>query len=262
MLAPTVRYGSSAPNQGIYRWTGQGWSQVPGAAIRIAVGPDGSPWVVNAWGGIYRWANGRFQQLPGAARDIGVGADGSVWVIGSDDGIYNWTGQGWIRVEGAAVQISVDSNGAPWVVNARNDIYGWDGARFRKVPGTATDIGIGGNGTAWVIGPADGQPSLPVLTQLAISPGNATISVGGVQQFTASGVWSDGSTGPAIVTWSVTGGTITAGGLFRAGSYVGTAVVSAIQFGGTLAAIPATVTVLGPPVTPTYKVVFTGVGRP
>ena len=226
-------------NQGIYRWNGQGWSQVPGAAIRISVGPDGSPWVVNAGGGIYRWANGRFQQVPGQGRDIGVGADGSAWVIGTDQSISKWNGQGWSRVAGAAVAISVASNGAPWVVNTANEIYRWNGSGFLKLLGTATDIGVGANGTAWVVGTA-GQPRPPVLTQVTIAPAGITVSASGTQQFTASGLWSDGSTGPATVTWGATGGTITSGGLYTAGSTAGTYEVAATQAGGTVFGIAYT----------------------
>jgi hypothetical protein len=37
-------------NRSIQRWTGGGWHRVAGAALRVAVGPGGQPWVVNAQG--------------------------------------------------------------------------------------------------------------------------------------------------------------------------------------------------------------------
>lgn len=70
------------------------WTQVPGKGFRIAVGPDGNPWVVAFDRTIYRMVSHRtpaggprdepstFEQVPGRANDIGIGADGSVWVTG------------------------------------------------------------------------------------------------------------------------------------------------------------------------------------
>src|SRR4029453_17383195 len=85
--------------------------------------------------------------------------------------------------------------------------------------------------------------SPPVLTQLVLAPTTATVAVGAPQQFTASGVWSNGATGPATVTWGATGGTITSGGLYTAGLAAGTYEISARQVGGTLSALAyATVT--------------------
>ncbi len=40
---------------GIYKWTGSAWAAVPGGAVKIAVGPDGNPWVVNSAHRIYRY---------------------------------------------------------------------------------------------------------------------------------------------------------------------------------------------------------------
>jgi hypothetical protein len=60
----------------VYHWENGAWKAVPGNGIRIDVGPDGRPWVVNFRNEIYRWDGGRFIKLPGSARDIGVGADG------------------------------------------------------------------------------------------------------------------------------------------------------------------------------------------
>ncbi|MCO6008665.1 DUF4157 domain-containing protein [Actinoallomurus purpureus] len=37
----------------IYAWSGQQWDRIPGRATRIAVGPDGTPWVVDAHGAIF-----------------------------------------------------------------------------------------------------------------------------------------------------------------------------------------------------------------
>lgn len=77
--------------------------------------------------------------------------------------------------------------------------------------------------------------SAPVLQAVILSPSNASIVTGGSRQFTVSGQWSDGATIGPSVNYSATGGTITSGGLYTAGSTTGTFRVIAVQQGGTLA---------------------------
>ncbi len=104
-----------------------------------------------------------WRQIPGSALDIAVGANGTVWAIGYDAGktdhsIYRFNGSNFERVPGAAVRIAVDPQGNAWVANSAGDIYRSEGNTFRPVPGRATDIGIGANGAVWVVGinPAPG----------------------------------------------------------------------------------------------------------
>ena len=42
----------TAGNDGIHAWNGESWDRVPGRAVRIAAGPDGTPWTVGADGAI------------------------------------------------------------------------------------------------------------------------------------------------------------------------------------------------------------------
>jgi Tectonin domain len=131
----TAQTRSSATDGAIYRWNNGRWVQVDGFGSRIAVGPDGAPWVVNSQNEIYRWNNGGFQKLPGFARDIGV---------------YKWNGNDWDRMEGQGVAISVDRTGNPWVVNASTEIYQSQGGRFVPRSGKARDVGAGDE--VWLIG--------------------------------------------------------------------------------------------------------------
>jgi hypothetical protein len=70
-----------------------------------------------------------WQKLPGSAIDIGAGADGSVWVVGTKraprggNTIHRWGGSDWEEVEGGASAITVDGNGLPWVVNSSGELY-------------------------------------------------------------------------------------------------------------------------------------------
>ncbi|MEX2282037.1 MAG: CARDB domain-containing protein [Gemmatimonadota bacterium] len=87
----------------------------------------------------------------------------------------------------------------------------------------------------------------PTLTGITISPSPTTLAAGGQQQFTVTGNYSDGSTQnhTAAATYSATGGTITTGGLYTAGSTAGNFSVQA-SFGGFQANANVTVTVSQP----------------
>jgi hypothetical protein len=121
--------GAVSGGYGIWRWKGKSdWQQVDGGAVRIAVDPEGRPWIVNSKGSIFRRLNNKWQLLPGTARDIGISADGSLWVIGTGSvggsyGIWRWNGYGWNAFDGGAVAISVDPKGIPWVVNSEGSIF-------------------------------------------------------------------------------------------------------------------------------------------
>jgi hypothetical protein len=92
-------------------------------ATRIAVGPDGTAWVVSGDGSIKRLVTNAFEPVSGQAQDSGVGANGAVWITGPDDSISIWTGTGWDRAPGLARAISVSPDGTPWVVNRNGNVY-------------------------------------------------------------------------------------------------------------------------------------------
>jgi hypothetical protein len=54
----------------IYKWNGTAWIAVDGAAIKIAVAPDGTPWALNSTGAIFHRINNVWTQMPGLARDL------------------------------------------------------------------------------------------------------------------------------------------------------------------------------------------------
>jgi hypothetical protein len=84
----------------------------------------------------------------------------------------------------------------------------------------------------------------PTLTQVILTPATVTLATGATQQFAVSGRMSDGSSSTVTVTYTATGGTITSGGLYTAGSATGSFQVIATQQGGTLADTSA-VTITG-----------------
>jgi hypothetical protein len=142
---------------GIYRWVNNGWQNVPGGAVKVAVDPQGNGWVLNAGNTIYRWDGAKFVQMPGAAKEIAIGANGTVWVLGTATRpggyeVFRWTGSAWQSVPGGATRIAVDPQGNAWVANDRKEIFRWDGRSFVKMQGLANAIGIGANGTVWHLG--------------------------------------------------------------------------------------------------------------
>jgi len=99
-----------------------------------------------------------WSQLPGAAVDVGVGANGTAWAIGTTPeiggyAIYRWNGSNnWEKIPGSALRIDVDPHGNAWVVTSGHAIFRYDGRQFVAVPGAANDVGIGADGSVWVIG--------------------------------------------------------------------------------------------------------------
>jgi hypothetical protein len=86
------------------------------------------------------------------------------------------------------------------------------------------------------------------LTSVIVLPATATVASGTTKQFTVSGTLNNGATTTPAVTYSATGGTISSGGLYTAGSSAGAFRVVAVQQGGTLADTAAvTVTVVQAP---------------
>ncbi len=153
----TIGTNKSDGGYGIWKWTGNQWQALPGGGVRIAVDPNGTPWVVDDRGTIFRWRGGKWAKLPGAAKDIGIGANGSVFTIGTNKsdggyGIWKWTGNQWQALPGGGVRIAVDPRGTPWVVDDRGTIFRWRGGKWAKLPGAAKDIGIGANGSVFVVG--------------------------------------------------------------------------------------------------------------
>lgn len=148
----------------IKKLNGTNWTTIPEcAAVRIAVGPDGKPWVVNKSNLIFRHDGGLYwTELPGRATDIAVGANGTAYMIGTDEvsttggfSINKWTGIGWTKLpECAAIRITVDANGTPWVVNKSNYIFKFvgDGLPWKQLPGKATDIAVGADGSVFITG--------------------------------------------------------------------------------------------------------------
>jgi Tectonin domain len=113
----------------IYSLNGSQWDLVPGTAERIAVEPNGNPWIIDRDGKIFKRIANSWQQVSGCAKDIGVGRNNSVWILGctsvSNRGfpIYSWNGSKWNQIPGAASRIAVEPSGNPWAISIEEKIF-------------------------------------------------------------------------------------------------------------------------------------------
>ncbi|WP_224244180.1 beta strand repeat-containing protein [Hyalangium gracile] len=109
-------------------------------------------------------------------------------------------------------------------------------------PGTFTNTLKATSGAISAFVTVTVQPG--ALASIEVTPSDATLSINGTQQFTATGKDSAGNTVPVSVTWSVAngGGSINSTGLFTAGTAPGTFVNTVRASSGTLSGF-ASVTV-------------------
>ena len=153
----------------IFKYYNGQFHKIPnGAGVRIAVSPQGVPWVVNKSNLIFKYSGGIWTQIPGSASDIGIGAEGSVFAVSTQIAtitggyaIIKWNGLGWDTMPySAGVRIAVDPHGVPWVVNLSNLAYQYGGYLWNQVPGLAAyDVTIGGDGSVYVSGADTGLPT-------------------------------------------------------------------------------------------------------
>ena len=100
----------------------------------------------------------KWKQMPGTAIDIAAGGNGSVWMVATNKSVKKWTGSNWSTVAGIkGLRIDVGPYGHAWVVSTNNDIYRWNGKLWEQKPGQAIDIGVGADGTVWMVRAESGK---------------------------------------------------------------------------------------------------------
>jgi ribosomal protein L27 len=119
----------------IMKWNGTGWDTLPNCSgTRIAVMPNGIPWVVNKSNIVYRNTGTELWAAVSGVKgnDIGIGAEGSVFVTGKDSTtasyhphIYKYLSNGnWATINDASgVSIAVSPKGRPWWIDKSNNIF-------------------------------------------------------------------------------------------------------------------------------------------
>jgi parallel beta-helix repeat protein len=133
--------------------------------------------------------------------------------------------------DGSTTAVGVNWTATGGTIDAGGNYTAGSTAGTYKVIATGASSPLADTATV-TITPA---PATPTLQAVVLTPSTVTLQVGGTQQFTVSGKMSDGSTGSVSVTYTATGGTITASGLYTAGQTSGTFQVIAKQTNGMLA---------------------------
>lgn len=170
----------------------------PGNTARIAVGPDGIPWVVDEFHQILRrttsdLATGFWEQLPGLALDIALGFNGMAWIVGTNNIVYQWdVDAGTWRIDHnllrTAAKIAVEDGGAPWIIDTSNHILRYVTAlnchgscpanspftgRWESIPGESNDIAIMFSQAVWTIGGPVGAGLLSLSVWDEQQPGSS-----------------------------------------------------------------------------------------
>jgi len=148
-ITPTTTAGANASD---------GWENVSGKATDIAIGADGtayviSPTKVNSSGyQIYKResAANKWTKLPGAGYRIAV-SDTTAWVINLRGQIYSLSGSNWQHVSGPqAKDIGASAKGV-WIVDFKGKIHKREGNGWKNVPGIASRIDIDQDGRPWAV---------------------------------------------------------------------------------------------------------------
>jgi|GEM_PF-3576514 len=107
------------------------------------------------------------------------------------------------------------------------------------------------------------QQATSTLIGLVLQPSAATVPTGATQSFVVTATWSDGSSAAPPVTYTATGGTVSASGVYTGGATPGTYRLIATHTGGTRAdtsaiVIPSSVTLTQLSLTPATVTVAPG----
>lgn len=94
-----------------------------------------------------------YRKVEGKAKQIAIGADGSVFIVAQDNTLARWsnTRNAFLTFPGQLLRIAVSPEGNPWGLNATGDVFRHDGAAWKQVLNIkAQDIAIGFDGTVVV----------------------------------------------------------------------------------------------------------------
>lgn len=112
----------------LLRWDGAQWGRFHDSVRRVAVEPNGTPWVVMADGQVAR-LDGVDWRVIGRIRadDIGVGANGQAWVVAGGI-VYFWDGTTWEQAVDPssafiASAVAVSPEGTPWILDQNGRIF-------------------------------------------------------------------------------------------------------------------------------------------
>jgi hypothetical protein len=144
----------------LYTAFGTHWERIEGGGYEIAVGSEGSVYVVGTTQVNGTQGHDVYQLLPVrrlvplvVATKIAVAADGALWHLNALRDIY----RGLTQIDGKGLEIAAGRDGSVYVIGTTrqpgahgNDVYKFNGSGWNVVPlVAATKIAVAPDGTLW-----------------------------------------------------------------------------------------------------------------
>lgn len=95
-----------------------------------------------------------YRKVTGKARDVAIGADGSVFIIAFDGTLALWSNlrNAFVAFPGKLARLAVAPDGKPWGVTASGDVFRHDGTAWQQVLNIkAQDVAVGYDGTVLIV---------------------------------------------------------------------------------------------------------------
>jgi len=148
-----------------------------GLVSRIAIDPDGRPWVVTKTNELYRKEGQIWKRLPMKLTDIAIGRSGAMWGLSdkftNERGytVLRYTGGSWEETGMTATSLAVDGTGEAWVISRREakesdtTLFRHTSGGWQKMPGMRKPAAIASDveGVIWVQGVDREHKTFPVI---------------------------------------------------------------------------------------------------
>jgi len=133
------------------------WQLMPGNMTRISAGGDGV-WAINAAESIFKFNGDVWKQMPGAAVDVSAAPDGTVFVVNRNDDVYKWVNGGWQQVSNQMIQVSAGHANIIWGVRRSGEVCWCDSSmNWNRVDGSFSRISVGVDGTVLAVSRYGGE---------------------------------------------------------------------------------------------------------
>jgi hypothetical protein len=144
----------------VARYTVGSWQpvSVPGRPARLALSPNGTPYLAGRDGKLWTYdpSNG-WTSLGCCVSDVAAGsafpsAPDDVWVVTPTGAILENNGSGWNPQPGSATRIAASADGGIWIVDRSERAAQWSGTSWTVTGCCFSDIGAANGNLAYAIG--------------------------------------------------------------------------------------------------------------
>jgi hypothetical protein len=139
-----------------YGWTSNRWEKVPDPTklVMVSVGKGQYVWGINREGEIFKTneTTKKWVKMPGKAMNLSTGRDGSCWCVNANCEVYRWVSNDflgydghWEQMPGSLRQISVYNNTTVIGTNTNDDIWYWDQSitNWKQFAGSLRHVSVG-----------------------------------------------------------------------------------------------------------------------